>query len=86
MNLYYSTCPAGLEKLLVKLAPHTIRGFSLKRTLPGAILYTAAALTPNCGGFHNTYAALGVGHFFAGQNIVCSRISNGVRHKAKLLF
>ena len=58
MNLYYSTCPAGLEKLLVKLAPHTIRGFSLKRTLPGAILYTAAALTPNCGGFHNTYLVL----------------------------
>ncbi|MFU2367285.1 MAG: hypothetical protein ACM685_16760, partial [Enterobacteriaceae bacterium] len=27
---------------------------------------------PCHGGFHNTYAALGVGHFFAGQNIVCS--------------
>ena len=37
-------------------------------------------------GKYNAYAALGVGHFFAGQNIVCSRISNGVRHKAKLLF
>ena len=58
MNLYYSTCPAGLEKLLIKLAPHTIRGFSLKRTLSGAILYTAAALIPNCGGFHNTYLVL----------------------------
>lgn len=58
MNLYYSTCPAGMEKLLVKLAPHTIRGFSMKRTMPGAILYTAAALTPNCGGFHNTYLVL----------------------------
>lgn len=55
MNLYYSTCQAGLEKLMVKLAPHVIRGFSIKRILPGAILYTATVLTPNCGGFHNTY-------------------------------
>lgn len=58
MNLYYSTCPVGLEKLLVKLAPRHIRGFSLKKTLPGALVYTAAALTPNCGGFHNTYLVL----------------------------
>ena len=58
MNLYYSTCPTGLEKLVARLASRSIRGFSLQRALPGAILYTAAALTPNCGGFHNTYLVL----------------------------
>ena len=59
MNQYYSTCPAGLEKLVSRLSAPAIKGFSLIRVMPGAILYSAApGRVPNCGGFHNTYEVL----------------------------
>ena len=43
-------------------------------------LVPAVQREPCHGGFHNTYAALGVGHFFAGQNVVGSRHHDFVFH------
>ncbi len=59
MNEYYSTCPAGLEGLAAKLAAPSIRGFTLVRMMPGALVYTASpGRVPDCGGFLNTFEVI----------------------------
>ena len=55
MRLFYSTCPAGLEEAVKRLAAAKVPGFSAKAVYSGAILYAARTDRPECAGFTNTY-------------------------------
>lgn len=58
MSLFYSTTPAGLEVPAARLAAREIKGFSLRQTLSGAVIYAAAEARPRGSAFQNTYLLL----------------------------
>ena len=55
MSIFYSTCPAGLEVPAARLSEREIRGFSMKQTLSGAVIYSASEARPRGAAFQNTY-------------------------------
>lgn len=58
MNRFYSTCAAGLEQIADGIASSTIRSYTLRRALAGALLYDAAEDLPRLPVFQNTYQVL----------------------------
>jgi len=58
MRLFYSTCPAGLEKPCEELAAREIASYGARARLSGALIYTARTDEPKCHGFQNTYLQL----------------------------
>ena len=58
MDLFYSTCPAGLEGPAARVAARGLPSFALEQSLGGAILYRCAGKTPRLEVFQNTYLVL----------------------------
>ena len=58
MDLFYSTCPAGLEGPAARVAARSLASFRLEKSLGGALLYRCAESSPRLEVFQNTYLVL----------------------------